>query len=57
MNIRIPDLLSYISGIMTLEPGDLILTGSPHGMGSVDKGDTILAGINENFLKMQFRIV
>ena len=31
----VPQLLIYISSIMTLEPGDLILTGTPKGVGQV----------------------
>lgn len=34
-------LVSYISGIMTLLPGDVILTGTPEGIGSVEKGDRV----------------
>jgi 2-keto-4-pentenoate hydratase/2-oxohepta-3-ene-1,7-dioic acid hydratase in catechol pathway len=30
---RIPDLLSYISEAITLEPGDIIATGTPSGVG------------------------
>jgi len=30
---RIPDILAYISGIVTLEPGDIISTGTPSGVG------------------------
>ena len=33
MIFDIPYLVSYISGIMTLEPGDIILTGTPGGYG------------------------
>lgn len=29
----IPTLISYVSNVVTLEPGDLILTGTPHGVG------------------------
>jgi 2-keto-4-pentenoate hydratase/2-oxohepta-3-ene-1,7-dioic acid hydratase in catechol pathway len=32
-------LVSYISGVMTLEPDDLILTGTPPGVGPVQRGD------------------
>jgi 2-keto-4-pentenoate hydratase/2-oxohepta-3-ene-1,7-dioic acid hydratase in catechol pathway len=31
---------------MTLEPGDLVLTGTPKGVGSVQAGDVIKAGIS-----------
>ncbi len=32
---KIPKLISYLSQIMTLEPGDLIFTGTPNGVGDV----------------------
>ena len=32
--------IAFISGIMTLEPGDVILTGTPEGIGSLLPGDT-----------------
>ncbi|MFP3948556.1 MAG: fumarylacetoacetate hydrolase family protein, partial [Longimicrobiales bacterium] len=35
------DLIVYISGIMTLEPGDLIATGTPEGVGPLRVGDTV----------------
>lgn len=41
MVFSIPDVLSYISGIMTLEPGDLVLTGTPAGVGRLDPGATV----------------
>ncbi len=34
-------LISYISQIMTLEPGDLILTGTPAGVGEMKCGDCV----------------
>ena len=40
---EIPTLLSYISSIMTLERGDLILTGTPSGVSEIHKGDQIQA--------------
>jgi 2-keto-4-pentenoate hydratase/2-oxohepta-3-ene-1,7-dioic acid hydratase in catechol pathway len=36
-------LISYISTIMTLEPGDLILTGTPEGVSEIKRGDQIKA--------------
>ena len=41
MHFPIPDLLAYISGVMTLEPGDLVLTGTPAGVGRLSPGDTV----------------
>lgn len=37
----IPALLSYITAAITLEPGDLLLTGTPAGVGPVKAGDTV----------------
>ncbi|MQA87131.1 MAG: FAA hydrolase family protein [Streptosporangiales bacterium] len=37
----VPALVSYISSVMTLEPGDVIATGTPAGVGSINAGDTI----------------
>lgn len=41
MVFSIPYLLSYISRIMTLEPGDLVATGSPAGVGPLQPGDVV----------------
>ena len=41
MHFPIPVLVSFISGIMTLEPGDLIATGTPAGTGPLSDGDTV----------------
>jgi 2-keto-4-pentenoate hydratase/2-oxohepta-3-ene-1,7-dioic acid hydratase in catechol pathway len=41
MHFQIPFLLAYISGIMTLEPGDLIATGTPAGVGPLRDGDVV----------------
>jgi len=41
----IPELLRYITAFATLEPGDLIPTGTPAGVGSVNPGDRIQVSI------------
>jgi 2-keto-4-pentenoate hydratase/2-oxohepta-3-ene-1,7-dioic acid hydratase in catechol pathway len=41
MHFDIPFLLSFISGIMTLLPGDLIATGTPAGVGPLRDGDLV----------------
>jgi len=43
MIFTIDYLISYLTGIMTLEPGDLIFTGTPEGVGPVHHGDTLEA--------------
>ena len=41
MVFSIPTLLAYISRIMTLEPGDLVATGTPSGVGPLSPGDVV----------------
>lgn len=41
MIFAIPELLAYISAIMTLDPGDLVLTGTPEGVGPLAPGDLV----------------
>ena len=41
MVFDIPTLVSFISGVMTLEPGDLVLTGTPAGVGTLSAGDVV----------------
>lgn len=43
---RIPELLVYITAIMTLEPGDLVLTGTPSGVGPLAAGDRVEVSID-----------
>ena len=39
MLFAVPRLVAYISAVMTLEPDDVILTGTPPGVGPVQRGD------------------
>ncbi len=41
MVFSIPDVLAYISQVMTLDPGDLVLTGTPAGVGKLLPGDEV----------------
>ncbi len=41
MVFDVPTLIAFISAIMTLEPGDVILTGTPEGVGPLHDGDTV----------------
>lgn len=52
----VPSLLRYCSSIMTLESGDVIMTGTPSGVGPVFPGDVIEAGI-EGFCDMEVHVV
>lgn len=55
MTIDIPDLIELASRVYTLHPGDVILTGTPEGVGPVVAGDEIRAsceGIGEMTLKV-----
>ncbi|KAI9171259.1 3-hydroxyanthranilate 3 4-dioxygenase [Paramyrothecium foliicola] len=45
MIFQIPRILSDISKVMTLHPGDIVLTGTPAGVGPAVPGDVIRAGV------------
>jgi 5-oxopent-3-ene-1,2,5-tricarboxylate decarboxylase/2-hydroxyhepta-2,4-diene-1,7-dioate isomerase len=45
MIFSVPMLVEYLSGIMTLEPGDLILTGTPEGLADVKPGDEVVTEV------------
>lgn len=55
MMFKIPFLISHISSIMTLLEGDVILTGTPPGVGPVKAGQKITAGIT-NLLEVYFNV-
>ena len=38
---NIPHLISFISRAMTLEPGDVIITGTPSGVSAISPGDVV----------------
>ena len=41
MIFSVPYLVHFISQVMTLQPGDVILTGTPEGVGSIHVGDQV----------------
>lgn len=45
MVFNVGTLIAYISSVMTLEPGDLIFTGTPAGVGELRNGDEVLVEI------------
>ncbi|KAJ6852631.1 uncharacterized protein M6B38_253760 [Iris pallida] len=55
MIFKLPFLISHISSFMTLMEGDVILTGTPEGVGPVKAGQKITAGIT-GFIDVQFDV-
>ncbi|KAL8613080.1 hypothetical protein ACOMHN_035021 [Nucella lapillus] len=55
MIFTIPHLIAYISQYFTLEPGDVILTGTPSGVGSTVPGDRLQCGLAD-LVSMQFTV-
>ena len=41
MIFDVPALVAHVSSVMTLLPGDVILTGTPEGVGPMDVGDEV----------------
>jgi fumarylpyruvate hydrolase len=47
---KTPEVIAYLSGLFTLAPGDLIFTGTPKGVGPVQRGDRLegrIEGVGE----------
>jgi 2-keto-4-pentenoate hydratase/2-oxohepta-3-ene-1,7-dioic acid hydratase in catechol pathway len=53
MIYQIPRILSDISKVMTLHPGDIVLTGTPAGVGPVNPGDVMRAGVRINGVEVE----
>ncbi len=52
---KIPEMISYLSDYFSLHPGDVILTGTPAGVGPVEKGDNLhghIAGVGDLHVKV-----
>ena len=45
MNFKIPQIIEFVSSVMTLLPGDVILTGTPAGIGPMPAGATVVVTI------------
>eukprot|EP01135_Chromosphaera_perkinsii_P000555 Nk52_evm17s123 gene=Nk52_evmTU17s123 len=56
MIFKIPELIEFVTDIMKLEEGDVILTGTPAGVGPVVAGDEIKAGI-DGVTEVKFSVV
>ena len=38
---KVPEMISYLSGLFELKPGDLIMSGTPSGVGAIKRGDVM----------------
>jgi fumarylpyruvate hydrolase len=43
---RVPEMISYLSGLFDLKAGDLIFSGTPAGVGPVKRGDLLQGGVD-----------
>ena len=43
LSLPVPEIITYLSEIFTLDPGDLIFTGTPAGVAAVEPGDELVA--------------
>jgi acylpyruvate hydrolase len=48
-------IIEYLSSIFTLEPGDLLFTGTPEGVGPVARGDTLEAALG-SLVQLRVRV-
>ena len=39
---KVPEMITYLSRLFTLRPGDIIMSGTPSGVGPVVRGDKLL---------------
>jgi fumarylpyruvate hydrolase len=53
---KVPEMISILSGLFELKPGDLIFSGTPAGVGAVKKGD-LLEGSVEGVAGLKLRVV
>ena len=53
---KVPEMISYLSGLITLMPGDVILSGTPAGVGAVNRGD-VMKGHVDGVGDIEVRVV
>lgn len=51
------DLVAYISSYFTLQPGDVVLTGTPAGVGQLHRGDKLAMQLEDDWLRVETRVV
>jgi 2-keto-4-pentenoate hydratase/2-oxohepta-3-ene-1,7-dioic acid hydratase in catechol pathway len=45
MIFKVPEIIAFVTAVMTLLPGDVILTGTPAGIGPMSAGSTVEVSI------------
>jgi fumarylpyruvate hydrolase len=53
---KVPEMISYLSGLFRLAPGDIIMSGTPSGVAAVERGD-VLSGHVEGVGEIEVRVV
>jgi len=53
---KVPEMISYLSGLFVLQPGDIIMSGTPAGVGAVVRGD-VLEGFVEGVGTLEVRVI
>ena len=53
---KVPEVIAHLSTLFTLAPGDLIMTGTPAGVGPVERGDVLKGGV-EGVGAIEVRVV
>ena len=43
---KIPEMINHLSALFTLAPGDIIMTGTPAGVGPVQRGDRMIGHVD-----------
>ncbi len=56
MIFPVPALISYLSGIFTLYPGDIIFTGTPKGVASLKKSDQVKATLGDSAAELSLQV-
>jgi len=46
MVFGVPELLAYVTAVMTLEPGDVLMTGTPSGVSPLHAGDNVTVTVS-----------
>lgn len=56
MIFPVAELIHYLSGIFTLQPGDLIFTGTPEGVASLQHGDVVEASLSNTKAHIEMKV-